>query len=721
MKHSVSWGAACLGAALMTGEAQALEVCVNDGAQLSDVGSCVPGGSPGLNCEGGGPFATIEEALAAIAADEVDNPGGENWICMIHASILQPAATIVVDNSAGAYGDRVTLSFLSERSDGAPPTSMCPPLDGSTAFQFDGPVDLKYLVSEWHGAGCDEAAGDRGTWVEVGPDGDVVLLEVVLEAARGTSPVLRVLGGGDLVVNQSRISDGDGPALDGEGNVTLFHTDLSLLAPPRGAPVVQVTGTLTLDNASIASNYVRDAPLVDVRAAPELGAGRPLTVDRSVVVGNAVGDDEPVLALTLPPGDGEPRRSWVYASEIARNQRWTDSPALSMPPRMDRIPRPCVQDSDCMPCGAGEHVDYQDPDQVAALVGGVPGSAPLVRVEADSLDRRGSIDFLKNFLVDNPSAGGALLGVVGDDPSKLTVSFVHNTIANGDAPPLDQTGTTGVEHLISARNLVFGATSATASPPSHAERVLDVFQSAAPSWEALFEGGLEGPLAPPFTTDSRLPSFHGEGCEAVPHFCPNITATNCFDGQSEAAMVCLADAGRDYRPSDALLATYQVEWPWTALLLDSAAPASDGANAPGATGHDCLNAGDLEFPSDRTDFSGSGSAGDGDGFTTLTDCENEDDGVVPELPELDGYTTEACEPAECYECPAEPAPWASGTDDDDTTDDDDDDDDDATDDDDVSEFESCSAKGCATPFGGAMFPIALLALRRRSRSDGHDS
>ena len=96
-----------------------------------------------------------------------------------------------------------------------------------------------------------------------------------------------------------------------------------------------------------------------------------------------------------------------------------------------------------------------------------------------------------------------------------------------------------------------------------------------------------------------------------------------------------------------------------------------------------------------------GGSGDGDGFSTLTDCDNEqvDEALAP--PELDGYSTLECEQAECYECPEEPPPWAPteggrGSD---------------------GEFDSCSGKGCAMPFGGMMWlPIGLAFRRRRSCS-----
>ncbi len=684
------------------------EVCVDDGLQLTDVQSCVPGSPPGLNCEE--TFATIPEALAAIAAEEVSNPGGTNWICMIHQTIIQLDSTVVVDNSAEQYGVELNFGFLNERSDGAPATSLCPPEDGSTAFAVDGHVNIHNLASRRHEPGC--TSGARGTWVEAGPLADIQVWYSVLDAGDGDAPVFQ-LDGGSLYVAHSRVADGEAPAFAGQGTLTLFQSDLSLLAPPPGESVIDLDGTLNLHASGLAGNYARAAPLVDVDGT--------LTVDRSMIVGNVVGGLQAMIRVVMPSST-EPNKSSVYATEVARNRLLIDTPVATTPPDA-RGSLPCVFGAGvCTPCGAGAGASYDTP-QFQVTTGGTEGLSPWLLVEMNQDLRLSTFDLMKNFFVDNE--GGAVLVVIGN-PALLSVSFVHNTVANGDRPLLEVDGSSALGHLVSARNLVAGEVTAWATQtPQHAESVLDVFEHPSPSWAELFDGGMVGPVAPPWSgvVSSPFVTETADTCAAVAALCPNITEQECFDGSSGFETVCVADAAADRFPSPELLANYSVEWPWGPHLLDPSLPAGHPANAPGATGHACLV---PLFPVDRGQDSSGGFSGDGDGYSTLIDCDNEVADATLAPPALDGYDTVDCESVDCWECPDEPSPWAQ--DDDDSGDDDEnvDDDDDNVDDDDDDDgtytvFESCEAKGCATPFGAALLvPLGGLASRRRRRSAAGD-
>jgi hypothetical protein len=198
---------------------------------------------------------------------------------------------------------------------------------------------------------------------------------------------------------------------------------------------------------------------------------------------------------------------------------------------------------------------------------------------------------------------------------------------------------------------------------------------------------------------------------------------------------CALDEAAAYVPTPAFRDAVSFPWPWRGDLDLSDVLENDG-EVPGATG---WRADAHDFPWDVL-RPASQDNGDGDTFTTLLDCNNENSLIVPILPEEDGITTPDCRPTEggCYECPD----GTEVTDDDDAIDDDDavDDDDSAPEDptpepaptpdpgdDDTSLKTGCAVTGCGVPYrcvDGQPVPawlsllLAPLGLRRRRwRSD----
>ena len=164
-------------------------------------------------------------------------------------------------------------------------------------------------------------------------------------------------------------------------------------------------------------------------------------------------------------------------------------------------------------------------------------------------------------------------------------------------------------------------------------------------------------------------------------------------------LVCPVGSLRSYILSFELGAAASRPWPWRNTLLDDGSGGSSD-DVPGVSGWSL----DALPPWDEA-----GPTGDGDGFTNLTDCDNEDDAEVPVLPPYDGYSGLACDAAggSCYLCPPgsvlpgpasepdeptpSPEPLPAG----------------------------CAATGCGVPWncggGGAVvaFVLAIVPLRRR--------
>jgi hypothetical protein len=206
--------------------------------------------------------------------------------------------------------------------------------------------------------------------------------------------------------------------------------------------------------------------------------------------------------------------------------------------------------------------------------------------------------------------------------------------------------------------------------------------------------------------------------------CPEL-ANDCSQG---GFAFCALDAAAEYLPAAATLAAMSVPWPWNGEFDLRSVSGPEGAVA-GATGWWC---GQHLFPWDRFIF-GTKERGDGDPWTTLFDCDNDDETVTPVLPAEDGIETEDCRRLEdgCYECPD----GTEVSDDDDSTELDDDDSTQTTDDDDSSgaedpvpepgttrfEVSGCSTSGCGIGYHCdegvivALIPALALGWRIRRR------
>lgn len=145
-------------------------------------------------------------------------------------------------------------------------------------------------------------------------------------------------------------------------------------------------------------------------------------------------------------------------------------------------------------------------------------------------------------------------------------------------------------------------------------------------------------------------------CERHVRLCPDRDLATC---EQEAGpnnpVTCGAGLALDLIPAP----TEEFFFPWTSGHFDTVPSFGLGVSG-GACG-----SGFGTFDSHPL------GSGDGDGFPTIVDCDNEDASVVPRLPTADGYREEACDGADgvCFACP----PWATdvSADDDDSGADDD--------------------------------------------------
>lgn len=618
-------------------------------------------------------YGSLAEAMDGVQAWQALNPPTVNTICAIHSGVITESVTI--DNSDGRYGDELLFSFVGDRGPGESLSPWCP---SAGAIGFDvqaGFIGIQGLVSRRSVTECDD--GERPTLVSASGTGYVVLVGAFLDAQGSAEPVLTMSDGGGIFLHSSRISGGGASAATGDGRLDIRESDLSLMAPPAGQPLIGLVGGLNMVRSGLAYSYVRDAPMVSV-------SGELLVTD-SKIISNVVGGGAALFDVT--PSGVAPNVHFFLA-EVASNRLIAETPDAA-PIGDSRSPVDCFVERQCMPCGAGERSGYDGPE-FELTVPGTPSGAALVAVNTTP-GAPASVALVKSWVVANSGGVLELLGNGGD----VVVTLLHDTIEAGGDPVLRSEGVN--QRLISARNLFVGEASADVTGDFVVkETALDALEVESPSWAALF-GGLPGPVGAPWGGDSAdafadPDEYRSRSlCSRAADICPDVDEQDCDQAGFQTTVTCPVDAATQFVASAAFTAEQAVEWPWLGAFFDSELAAGDPANTPGADGWLC---GDLLLPKDD----------DGDGASDLFDCNPGEQDEPFDAPAEDGYSEEGCEDegATCYECPDGSLEHG-------------DDDDDATGTWEMDNAADCYAKGCGTPFGGgtALFlPLLLLGLRR---------
>jgi hypothetical protein len=128
---------------------------------------------------------------------------------------------------------------------------------------------------------------------------------------------------------------------------------------------------------------------------------------------------------------------------------------------------------------------------------------------------------------------------------------------------------------------------------------------------------------------------------------PRVRSPVLRDFRGGVGLVCAPDEAAAWIPAHASIDAVSFPWPWLATYFDPPGPARD---LPGASGWTCdwgRGTRDLLVLPDA------GTWGDADGVPDALDCDNDDAGVVPSHPDLDGFATAECSPGghQCYVCP----------------------------------------------------------------------
>jgi len=646
--------------------------CVDD-RQLETDFSC----SEFVGCDNTTPFVSIEDALTAAAA----TPNGtSHHICV--RSGAPHTESFVVDDSAGALAGDVRIEFLMQQS-----TNYCPGPSAAPPIRvLGGPqgtaVEFFTFWSDF--AGC---AGMAGPLLDI-VGADVTLANAQLSNYPGDLAALSAGSGGQatLRIDLARIQRFEGSLTTGTGELRIDGSEISGLRSPRpitGAPGV----SFSISDSAVFGNLVEGGgPLLRFVAD---------STSRGVLYGaNVVMDGGPLLHMVLET-DGA--AATVWGGEFSRN-RLLGSGSADAAPSLALNPAGLPVDY-CLPPGS-QGDSYAG--RATPTASGAPSQAPLVLVEvaAGAIGTRATL--AKVFVVENETAAGGSLIAVDGRGEAHQLALLHNTFSALSGPLLEGGGTDS--RFVTGRNL-FTSDPILALDGTWTKGELILDQGPTSPWadRADIDEVLWVPLpgqTPQFRTAAQILAL--DSCARVQAVCPEVD-----DCASWGAFDCAVDRARGYVPTASQSEALENPWVWETDGLPDGGPGS----VPGATGWTCSTA---AAPWDLL-----GPGGDGDGWSSLTDCNNEDGDTLPSIPDLSGVGSDDCiEIADdCYRCP----PGSNLVDDDDTgTIDDDDDSFDAEN----SVPVGCTSRGCGAAIdcgsGQTVAWLFVLPLgmwrRRRVRS-----
>lgn len=675
-------------------------------AAAADFIWCVDGGNPrpsppscsSETCTNSADFSTLSEAVAAAEGEAATaaNPSAlEQIICLRGTEPL--SEHLVIDLAESPLRGALRLStpdlFDPTLCRQASADASAPLIDLSS----DGQVDFEFsmLSGVFLASTCDLAPAPvlRSQGVQV----DVAKVRIV----GGHGPAVQV-SSAELNLRDFRIQDLDGPALVGDGTWYLSHGEISSNRSESVAMVEHSDGDLGIHQVALHANGVLGAPLI--RTDGQLSLIASYLGDNVVI-----GEEALVETAPAPVDDWAPTGVWHTAVE---GNELLASGDVSVPLAED--PGLFVPNTPfCLPLGADGMPFRQRPRPQAT--DSVTSDAPLILVRASGPAGNASIGLTQNIIVGNRFAG-ALLGI--EDVAFLQTSVLHNTIAL-EAPVRALSASSGEVRWLSTRNLFLSEFLPLQTVPlARVEATMDgvPLGLSHPLRESSAATQLLGPTieipAPMDLLVGMKGGLNLSACERLERLCPNLSADcdNRIAGGDEVP--CALGDAVAFLPIDESLSMLSPAWPWTADWWESA-----GDRVPlGATGEDCL-VGDLPFDESQDSF---GITGDGDGFTELTDCDNENQNLTPGLPEQHDVVSGPCQsaPEACFQCP----PELESDDDDSATFDDDDSGvvDDAGDppdfpNPDEAEHSCLYMGGCGFAWSGVVGLLGLGVPRRRRR------
>ena len=656
--------------------------CVD--AEDSEPGASCLNGTP---CSNEVPFLTIAEAVTS-AAEVPDLPDEErpfSWVC-----VSSPVHTesFTIDGSDGSIQELV-LEFA--RRDGA--SNWCPAASGEVmATVVSDPsqpmgFEIRGAVV---GSDCENAPAPVLHTTGAGN----ALQGVRIEGAG--SPTFEILGpDSSFSLVESRVEGNVGPVVASEGYAVRFSSSEVSRSTAVGAPLIQSAGNLVFEQSAVFGNVSDGAPLLQV--------GQIFHLYRSVLAANVVVGSVPmVTAAAWPPAN---LFSGISQSVVSRNRLLGDGSAQVAAAAF--VPIDDGFSSRCLPIGSDglRYRSRPEPTSTGAL-----SEASLFEVSGGAGD---GFTVLKSFVVENQLAGPIVRVEGGPQFASL-----QSTFGGGPFTVLGGTSTDGDGRFLSARNLFAAQVLPNQVPQSWGviESSMDLFLDATSARWSL--GPLQGIDDPAMTASQSVEFLTVPDVENTWSECRHVQelcgVSDCDEPNPDQAM-CVLDAAMAYIPTDSIT-DYRQPFPWDGRWFQDQA-VGDLIATPGATGFGC---GEPAVPFDlRQDDAF--PEGDEDGFTTLTDCNNESVDIIPVQPSEDGITTPGCAPASCYICPkGTVSDDDDATDDDDTTDDDDiADDDDATPVADGDDDPNCTVSGCGFSWRlSAVWILGGLALsfRRRERS-----
>jgi len=700
-------------------QAQARRVCVTQSAGPAPCGEDCPDGV----------FTSVSAAADALALLQNSTGPDTARLCVAFGHVEQ----VEVDNRDESIATSLNLTTEGPiclppgTPSGTPAITFAPGTTGdlliprlafgegaaglASDFVCDGPVGAGVKIE---GSGSVVLGGDG--WI-VGYEGygvdavdvDKPSVTVQLRIFNGSGPAVR--GNGRVIVHNTEISGNTVGGLGGEGLLAavedgslsafdvLFFGNL-VLGGSAGSAVGLISGRgHGLSSLSFVGNGLVETPLLRTgfRGVVESQGGD--LDEQKPRFSNLVFSRNRALAAESAPSNS-PSAGWVDRLEAVGERCLGDTPEQPSHGRgapfagypSGDAPMISVNTSDWQP-GIAEANIYR-----TWFIGNTTGDAPLVEFDFGGVDLHGSV--LHSLFVDNDSGGAIALS---DSRGDGTFTAVRNLAL--DSGVFTAIGGDGLGTLELTMNV---GTTDTAWVEGQTAAPLSILgpnqeQSASvPVWE---DASVIRQLAPRLQFERVAPGA--------------TTAEEAEQGMA-GRWLCAPDRAAEFLPVATTIDDWWLHWPWgTSFFVDQ----EPGAR-PGPSG------GPVFLPNGPLDTSRDGRWGDGDGFSHAIDCDNDDPGVVPRLPDLDGFTTNECYERldTCWQCPPGSTLVDPPEGDDDAVDDDDAEDEDDSDvvpDDSTGNSaleQSCGCSGCGVHYSCddlaavGLLPIATLWTRRRRRA-----